>query len=246
MLDTPVLFLIFNRPDTTEKVFNAIKQAKPKQLFISADGPRQEKPGEFEKCQAARKIVEQVDWDCDLQVLFRDNNLGCKKAVSSGINWFFEQVDEGIILEDDCLPDQSFFGFCQELLKYYRNNPKIMHISGNNFQFGRKRGNASYYFSIYNHIWGWATWKRAWQYYDVTMADFEEFKKTNQIEKITRNKDEQAYWMYFFEKVWRNEIDTWDYQNVYSMWKKQGLAILPNVNLVSNIGFTKDATHTNP
>lgn len=139
MLETPILLLIFNRPDTTQEVFDAIKQAKPKRLFIAADGPRGEKPGEFEKCQAARKIVEQVDWECDFQGLFRENNLGCKKAVSSSISWFFDKVDEGIILEDDCLPDPSFFQFCEELLKHYRNNPKIMHISGNNFQCGRKR-----------------------------------------------------------------------------------------------------------
>ena len=140
MLKTPVLFLIFNRPDVTQRVFEAIRKAKPPRLYVAADGPRIGKEGEEENCTLTRKIIEQVDWDCEVKKLFREKNLGCKIAVSSAIDWFFENEEEGIILEDDCLPDQSFFPFCGELLAYYRTNDKVMHLSGDNFQFGKKRG----------------------------------------------------------------------------------------------------------
>lgn len=243
-LITPVLFMIFNRPDTTQKVFDAIKQAKPKQLFVAADGPREDKEGEKEKCEQAREIIEQVAWDCEVKKLFRDNNLGCKIAVSSAIDWFFENVEEGIILEDDCLPNQSFFWFCQEMLKYYRNDTRIMHISGDNFQFGRKRGEGSYYFSKYAHVWGWATWKRAWKHYDVDMKNFIKFKIENQIENIFKINQQKKYWMKIFQLVYDGKIDTWDYIWVFFCFINNGLCIMPNKNLVSNIGFSEDALHT--
>lgn len=243
-LTTPVLFMIFNRPDTTQKVFYAIRQAKPRQLFVAADGPRPDKKGEMEKCQKARQIATSVDWDCKVKTLFRDKNLGCKIAVSSAIDWFFENVEEGIILEDDCLPSQSFFWFCQELLEYYRDDTRIMHISGNNFQFGRKIGNASYYFSKFGLIWGWATWKRAWRYYDVKMKTFSQFKDEDQIRNIFYDKKMQNYYMKIFDKAYKGEIDTWDYQWLYSRLINRGISIHPNINLVQNIGFGIDASHT--
>jgi len=204
---TPVLFLIFNRPNTTQKVFNAIRQAKPKQLFVAADGPRKGKEGEKEKYEQAREIIEQVDWNCEVRTLFREKNLGCKIAASSAIDWFFENVDEGIILEDDCLPSQSFFRFCQELLEYYRDDTRIMMISGNNFQFGKVRGEGSYYFSKYAHVWGWATWRRAWKHYDVNMKNFEDFLKSNQIINIFKIKQQQKYWMKILQLVYDYKID---------------------------------------
>ena len=243
-LVTPVLFLIFNRPDTTQKVFNAIRQAKPKQLFVAADGPRSDREGELEKCQKAREIATSVDWNCEVKTLFRDKNLGCKIAVSSAIDWFFENVEEGIILEDDCLPSQSFFWFCQELLKYYRNDTRVIHISGNNFQFGQKRGEGTYYFSKYAHIWGWATWKRAWKYFDVSMKSFKKFKTGNQIENIFKINQQKKYWMRIFQKVYHNKIDTWDYQWAYTCFINNGFCIIPNDNLVSNIGFGENSVHT--
>lgn len=243
-LTTPVLFLIFNRPDTTQKVFNAIKQAKPKQLFAAADGPREDKEGEKEKCEQARKIIEQVDWDCEVKTLFRDKNVGCKIAVSSAIDWFFENVKEGIILEDDCLPSQSFFWFCQELLEHYRDDARIMTISGDNFQFDRKRGDGSYYFSKYPHIWGWATWRRAWNHYGVNMKNFEEFKEEAQINNVFNIKQQQKYWTKIFQIVYEGKIDSWGYQWAYSCFINNGLCVMPNVNLVSNIGFGKEASHT--
>jgi hypothetical protein len=175
--NTPVLFLIFNRPNTTEQVFEAIAKAKPRCLFVAADGPRTDKEGEAEKCQAVRDIIKRVDWDCEVKTLFREQNLGCKEAVSSAITWFFEQVEEGIILEDDCLPSDSFFSFCAELLEKYRDDKRIMMISGDNFQDGIQRGDASYYFSSVPWIWGWATWRRAWRLYDREMQTFPSFVK---------------------------------------------------------------------
>jgi len=243
-LVTPILFLIFNRPDTTQKVFNEIRQAKPRRFFVAADGPRPDKKGEIEKCEQARKVIGQVDWDCEVKTLPRENNLGCKIAVSSAIDWFFENVEEGIILEDDCLPGQSFFWFCQELLEYYRYDTRVMHISGNNFQFSRKRGEGSYYFSKYPHIWGWATWKRAWKHSDVNMSNFEKFKTENQINNIFQIKQQQKYWMKIFQRVYDNKINTWDYQWTHTCFINNGLCITPNYNLVSNIGFNRDSLHT--
>ena len=168
-LTTPVAFLIFNRPDTTARVFEAIRQAKPPKLLVVADGPRPDRPDDVEKCKAARAIIDRVDWACEVLTNYSDLNLGCGKRPATGITWVFEQVEEAIIFEDDCLPHPSFFRFCEELLNYYRHDERIMVISGNNFQFGRNRTDDSYYFSRYNHIWGWASWRRAWEYFDYDL-----------------------------------------------------------------------------
>ena len=189
-------------------------------------------------------ILDMIDWDCEVKTLFRENNLGCKVAVSSAIDWFFEQVEEGIILEDDCLPDQSFFGYCEELLEKYRDDERIMMISGDNFQDGIKRGDGSYYFSKSIHIWGWATWKRAWKKYDANIKTFPLFKKQNRISSIVDGKTNQLAWLANFEAVFEKRLDTWDYQWTYAIWANGGLGILPNINLISNIGFRIDATHT--
>jgi hypothetical protein len=244
MFNTPVLFLVFNRPDTTRVVFDRIRKIQPKYLFVAADGPRKNKPDDIIKCKAARKIIDEVDWDCELKTLFRESNLGCKIAVSSAIDWFFENVEEGIILEDDCLPDLSFFGFCELLLEKYRNDKRIMHIGGANFQDGKIRGDGSYYFSKISHVWGWATWKRAWDKYNVNIPDFQEFVNQNTIAKAYPHKDMQKFFLKNFEMVFRNERDTWDYQWVYTLVVNNGLSIIPNKNLISNIGFDSDATHT--
>ena len=243
-LATPILLIIFNRPDTTEKVFNAIKKIKPKKLFVSADGPRENKPGEKEKCQDARKIIDRVDWRCEVYKKYSAVNLGCKIAVSSGLNWFFKNVEQGIILEDDCLPAQSFFKFCEELLEKYKNNEKIMMISGDNFQNSRQRGDGSYYFSKFSHIWGWATWRRAWEHYSVNMEGYPKFKQDKKINAIWSKEYIRKYWLDTFDQAYENKIDTWDYQWAFSIWKMDGLCVIPNYNLISNIGFRDDATHT--
>jgi len=241
---TPVLLLIFNRPETTREVFEKIKELKPKYLFISADGPRGEIKNDFETCRETREIVSSVDWKCEIKTRFNDNNLGCKIGVSSGITWFFEHVNEGIILEDDCVPDISFFYFCKELLERYRNDNRIMHISGTNFQDGIIRGDGSYYFSRYVYVWGWATWKRAWELYDVKIQNYNKFIEQDIIKNIFPNKREQLFLHKNFSQVYTNKKMTWDYQWHYTNIINNGLSIVPNKNLVSNIGFGQEATHT--
>lgn len=236
MLETPILFLIFNRPDVTFLVFEKIKQIKPKYLFIAADGPRKTVPGEIEMCEKTRSVVAEIDWNCEVKTLFREDNLGCGLGVSSAISWFFEHVEQGIILEDDCLPDMSFFSFCEKLLDYYKNDESVMHISGDNFQLGKKIGKGSYYFSAYTHIWGWATWKRVWNQYDFNMTDLDAF--------LADNKKISDYWINVLTATKEKKIDTWDYQYNYLLLKKKGKAILPNINLIKNIGFNAAATHT--
>ncbi|MFZ4799531.1 MAG: nucleotide-diphospho-sugar transferase [Bacteroidia bacterium] len=243
--ETPILFLIFNRPDTTVRIFEEIRKRKPKYLFVAADGARTTKTGEAELCLQTRDIIKQVDWDCDVKTLFREQNLGCGKAVSSAITWFFENVEQGIILEDDCLPHPDFFNYCEELLNKYKENEQVMLISGDNFQNGTKRGEASYYFSAYPHIWGWATWQRSWNKYDFTLENYssKEFKVI--LKEYFRLWTEQQFWLNKFLLIKKQAINTWDYQFTFTIWENKGLAILPNVNLVSNIGFTDNSTHTN-
>jgi hypothetical protein len=237
MFNTPILYLIFNRPDLVEVTFSAISSIKPKKLFIAADGPRLDNHLDASKCIVTRQyILSKIDWDCEVQTLFRDENLGCGKAVSYSITWFFSHVDEGIILEDDCCADPSFFTFCEDLLDRFRNNNNIFHINGTNHQFGIKRGFSDYYFSIYPHVWGWATWKRAWDQYDFNMRDFELFKKDKIFKKYAQ--------ISLISSVINGDVDTWDIQWVYSVFRNRGLVITPNVNLIKNIGFGENATHT--
>lgn len=243
-LTTPVVFLIFNRPDTTQRVFDAIRLAQPKQLLVIADGPRASRLYEAERCQETRQIIEQVDWDCEVSKNYTDVNLGCKQRVSSGLDWAFSQVEEAIILEDDCLPHPTFFPFCEELLERYRLDQRIMAISGDNFQAGRQRTQDSYYFSRYNHIWGWATWRRAWKFYDVTMAQWPIVRDQQWLNDLLETRQARWYWSDVFQAAYEGKIDTWDYAWTFACWIHRGLTVLPKVNLISNIGFGTEATHT--
>jgi len=243
-LETAVLFLVFNRPDTTKQVFEAIRKAKPPRLYVAADGPRGNKFGEAELVKEVRTIVAEVDWPCKVKMLFREKNLGCKKAVSSAITWFFEQEEQGIILEDDCLPHLDFFFFCENLLNRHFSDEKIFAITGNNFQKGEWRGDASYYFSKYIHVWGWATWRRAWKHYQVDINFWPKWKTSADWKAHTPDKIERRYWQEIFDRCYLKKIDTWDYQLLLSAWYKNALTATPNVNLVKNIGFGMDATHT--
>jgi len=244
MRETAILLLIFNRLETTKKVFSEIRKVKPKKLFIAADGPREEKREEKRKCEEVRKITENINWQCEVKRLYRNKNLGCKRAVSSAIDWFFENVDSGIILEDDCLPNASFFRFCQEMLRKYKEENKIFHIGGDNFQPLRRQHKNSYYFSKYTHIWGWATWRRAWKYYDVNMKSWPEIKRKGSLNKFWKFYWEKQYWKTIFDATYSGKIDTWDYQWLYTAWVNNALSIIPGVNLVRNIGFRSDSTHT--
>lgn len=243
-LTTPVAFLIFNRPDTTRRVFSEIARAKPPVLLVIADGPRAEYPADIDKCAAARAIIELVDWPCQVVTNYADSNMGCKRRVSSGLDWVFNTVDEAIILEDDCLPHPTFFRFCAELLTKYRHDERIMAVSGDNFQFGRRRNHDSYYFSRYNHIWGWASWRRAWQYYDVDLKLWPQVHDGHWLKDLLMDSFVVDYWAQYFQSVYDGQINTWDYQWTFACWIQNGLTILPNVNLISNIGFNAEATHT--
>jgi hypothetical protein len=243
-LNTPILFIAFRRPDTTRRVFEEIRIAKPKRLFIAANAPQTTNPEEIKKVEEVRRIIESVDWDCEVKRLFREKHLNAKTSISSAIDWFFENVDEGIILEDDALPHPTFFKFCEELLEYHRHDERIMVISGDNFQLGRKRTRYSYYFSRYAHIWGWASWRRAWRHYDVGLKLWPEIRDKGWLIDILSDKRAVTFWTNVFESAYRGDIDTWDYQWTFACWIQNGLSILPNANLMSNIGFGINSTHT--
>lgn len=221
----------------------AIRAARPHRLYVAADGPR-DRPGEADRCEAARRVATSVDWPCDLRTLFRDRNLGCRDAVSEAISWFFDNELEGIVLEDDCLPSASFFPYCAELLERYRENERVMCITGNNFQSDMCGYAPSYYFSKYNHVWGWASWRRAWRHYDRDMKSFPAFVRAGRLEGMSRSPGFADSWEKRFKSVYRGKIDTWDYQWLYSCWVRGGVTCTPRVNLVTNIGFGAEATHT--
>lgn len=243
-LNTAVLFLVFNRLDVTKQVFQAIRQAKPPRLYIAADGARKNKDGENEKVQAVREyILKSIDWDCEVKTLFREENLGCKYAVSGAIDWFFEQEEMGVILEDDCLPSQSFFWFCEELLERYKDDMRIGQISGFNSLDGYK-ADFDYIFSKYGPIWGWASWKRAWGFYDVDIKDWPYIKRKKLYQNYVCSKDEQLFRFEIFNDLYKGKIDTWDYQWVFTKLNSSMLSIIPSKNLVCNVGFGNEATHT--
>lgn len=246
-LRTPVLFLVFNRPETTAQVFEAIRQAKPPRLYVAADGPRPNHEVEADLVAQVRKIATEVDWSCEVKTLFRNENLGCKYAVSGGISWFFEQEEQGIILEDDCLPSKSFFWFCEELLERYAKDERIFIISGYNKQQEWHPNHHDYFFSNLGGIWGWATWRRAWVHYDSEMKSLDEFAKLGFFEStlgyklgnLRRNQLVEAK-----KQIKSGKIDTWDYQWGYSRTINKGLACVPSISLIQNIGFNDQATHT--
>jgi hypothetical protein len=242
-LKTPVAFLVFNRTDTTLKVFEEIRLARPSKLYLIADGPREGKVGEKEKCEAVRSIIDKVDWPCEVKRNYSDINLGCKLRVSSGIDWVFQNEEEAIFLEDDCLPHPTFFRFCEELLEMYRNDERVGMISGDNYLFDLNPRKYSYYFSIYPHIWGWASWRRAWKNYDVSIKLWEQLKGTSFLHDLLHNRIAEFYWGIIFRSVSDGKIDTWDYQWVFACWQKKYFSVTATVNLVSNIGFGDEATH---
>lgn len=244
-MKSPVLFLIFNRPETTIRVFEKIRAARPPKLYISADGPRSNRPGELERCEEARKIALGVDWPCEVKTLFRESNLGCKMGVASGIDWFFQNEEEGIILEDDVLPMPSFFTFCDEMLKRYRNDPTIGMITGSNLVSKKLKNDASFFVSHVPLIWGWATWRRAWQNYDVSMKNWPQWSRSDKITKCFQGDQlVTSYWRDALDRVYQNGMDTWDYQWLFACWQAGMYSIIPAQNLTDNLGYGAEATHT--
>lgn len=243
--DAPVLFVVFNRPDTTRQVFAAIRSAQPKRLYVAADGPRKDRETDPEKVAQVREIATAVDWDCDVKTLFRSENVGCGKAVSGAIDWLFQNEEMGIIVEDDCLPHPDFWRFCGDLLQRYRHDERVMGISGMNVPSSQGRTSYSYYFSRHFFVWGWATWARAWRHFDHNMALWPMIKKDGLLENMFIGERRMAnYWKRIFDRVFQGSLDCWDYQWQFACWLQNGLHINTDVNLVSNIGYDNQATHT--
>ncbi len=258
---TPVALIIFNRPNLTQRVLGEIRKIRPTKLLVIADAPRLNRKDDIENCAQARNLIEKIDWDCEVVKNYSPIHLGCGRRPATGIDWVFSLVEEAIILEDDCLPHPTFFPYCQELLKKYSGDQRIMSISGNNFQCGRRRTADSYYFSRYTQTCGWATWKRAWQHYDFDMKLWPEVRKGQWLFDIfgsmqVASYNEQLkfeviggvriaqYWYRMFEAAYHKKIDAWDFQFAFACFLQSGLHILPNINLVSNIGYGPDGTHT--
>lgn len=242
-MKSAVLFLVFNRPETTLKVFDAIRAAKPPRLYVAADGPRAGRAGDDERCNEVRRIATNVTWPCEIRTLFRDANLGCKVAPSSAITWFFEQEEEGIILEDDCLPSRSFFAYCDELLGRYREDERVFLISGYNKQNEWNADRCDYFFSNYGGISGWASWRRAWRHFDIEMTDLAYCIENNLFEYLLGEQQGKAR-RKAMERVKRTNIDAWDYQWGFARHKNNGLACVPAKSLIQNIGYGPGATHT--
>jgi hypothetical protein len=245
LLSTPVVLLIYKRPETTRKVLEVLSKVNPGKLFIIADGASKDSIDEINQVKRTRDLIEKIDWQCDLYKNYSEEHLGLRRRVVSGLNWVFDREENAIILEDDCVPDISFFQFCKELLNHYSDDERIMVISGDNYQKGRRRTPYSFYFSRYNHCWGWATWKRAWEYYDDEISLWPQIRDEGWLRDIFgKNNNVEKYWTRIFNSVYDNEIESWAYRWTYSCWMQSGLTILPNVNLVTNIGFGDQATHT--
>jgi len=240
----PILFMVFNRLDTTKQVFEMIRKTAPQKLYIASDGHRINRENEKEKVEAVREFVlKSIDWNCEVKTLFREQNLGCGKAVSGAITWFFENEEMGIILEDDCLPSLSFFSYCKELLEYYKNDTRVYHIAGNN-PLTYTKTPYSYYFARIQHCWGWASWRRAWSHYSFDIKNLNDFTEKKTINKIFTRDIDRNYWIKIFKKMENHDIDTWDYQWTYNIFYNNGICINPAKNLITNIGFGADATHT--
>ncbi|WP_174769500.1 glycosyltransferase family 2 protein [Persicimonas caeni] len=225
-------------------MLRAIKKVTPSRLYVIGDGPRTSLPGEHARVERTRQLVGDIDWNCEVKTNFAEENLGWRRRASTGIDWAFEHEEELIILEDDCVPDPTFFRFCAELLDRYRHDSRVMAISGDNFQFGRHSTRFSYYFSHFSHCWGWATWRRAWKLYDRDMSLWPEVRDDNWLDQYFETAAACHYWSEIFERVYRGDIDSWAYIWQFTMFVQRGLCILPAHNLVTNIGFGSSATHT--
>lgn len=243
--DTPVLFIGFNRPEQSREVFDALATAAPTRLYVAIDGARADRPGEDRLVAEVRGLFEAVDWDCEVTFLDREENLGCKLAVSGAIDWFFDNEEAGVILEDDCVPDPSFFPFCAELLERYRDDTRVMHIAGYNHRPDYVWDpDYSYFFSEYGYMWGWATWRRAWALYDIELPTFDEIVEKDYLRSALPGRLARRYHLKKIRDAVTGVNDTWDYQWDFVRMSNSGLSIVPHSNLIRNIGFGEDATHT--
>ncbi|MDR1793385.1 MAG: hypothetical protein LBR36_08110 [Bacteroidales bacterium] len=243
MYKIPILFIIFADPNTTARVFERIREIKPTRLYVACDGAREDRENESEKVTKTRAIIEKIDWNCEVYTRFLDKNFGPKYAVSSAITWFFENEEMGVILEHDCLPDISFFPFCEELLVRYKNDDRVGHIGGDCFLPDFVNKKYSYNFSTHAHIWGWAGWRRSWKNYDVNFHFWNDYK--DERDYLFQNFLEKVYFSTFIPDVLNNRKHTWDTQYHFSLKLQNRLSICPTVNLVTNIGLgSPDAANT--
>lgn len=247
VMNEPVLVIAFNRPDLLEQLLQRLREIQPAHLYVAVDGPRPDRPGESAKVEACRELVASVDWPCEVHRLFHDRNHGCGLGVSTAITWFFDHVDRGIILEDDIIPDPSFFGFCTELLDRFEHDDRVFAITGCNFvpPSAQSHPGDAYRFSRVAHIWGWATWRRSWNTYRL---DIQGWRKQLPMARLWRSSGRSVsgslFWAMTFELMARKQVDTWDAQLVFAAMRQDQLIATCNTNLVRNIGFGDDATHT--
>ena len=244
-LTTPVAFFIYKRPDATRRSFKQIKKAEPKTLFIIADGAKN--PDEELAVEETRSILSEIDWDCQVFTNMSDVNLGCKQRFFTGLEWLFSNCEEAIIIEDDIIVSSSFFEYAQELLDYYREDKRVFSISGCNIGFPSKKTNESYSFSNFMNMWGWATWRRAYNSIDFEMKQWSSFRSSDRFERsmlMDRKGKWNKYWTKKFDDVSNGDTDTWDYQWIYSQLLNNGVSLVPSTNMISNIGYGEIATHT--
>jgi hypothetical protein len=242
--DTAVMMIVFNRPEQTRKVFERIREAKPKRLYIAADGVRSDRPDDITSTAQTRAIVDEVDWACEVKTLFRDQNLGCKTAIKTGLDWFFEQEEEGIVLEDDCVPELTFFRYAAELLDKYRHDDRIATIAGTNYLLESQKFESSYYFSKYLFVWGWASWRRVWKDYDFEIKSWPKFRDEGRLHQVFPNNRSLRYWTSIFDRTHDGTLNAYDYQFFFSQLVNHRLSIAPSRNLVRNIGWGMDSTNT--
>jgi len=246
-LQVPVLFLVFNRPEHTRLALDRIRQARPPRLYVHSDGPRPQVNGEAGRVEQVRTIIGQgVDWDCEVKTLYRAENQGLRQGVFGALNWFFEAEPYGIVLEDDCVPDLSFFPFCAELLEYYRDDEQVMHIGGSNLAEATTADlEASYVFTRFSFVWGWAGWRRAWQKMSPDLEGLDTFEQSGKISRLVGDPMARAYMLDKFRVTQRRENNSWAYAWFYSILKNDGLCLVPKVNLVQNTGVGEaGATNT--
>jgi hypothetical protein len=241
-VNTAVAIMAFNRPQTLARVFAVVRAARPARLLLVCDGPRPDRAGEALRCAEVRRILEGVDWPCEVERNYSEVNMGCRARIASGLDWVFARAEEAIILEDDTLPNASFFPYCDELLARYRDDERVQMICGYNLLGRGEASGASYWFSAHPRVWGWASWRRAWRGYDETMAEWPAFKATSGW--TSRTRDERAHWGPFLEGVKNGTVDTWDAQLTLLAWRTGRLSVIPSSNLVNNIGFGPDSTNT--
>ncbi|MEI8309174.1 MAG: glycosyltransferase family 2 protein [Verrucomicrobiota bacterium] len=243
-MTTPVLFLGFNRPDLAARVLERLRGCGTRRLYVALDAPRPDKPEDVELCRSMKSLVDAVDWADEKIVLQREKNLGCGRAVSTAITWFFHHVDRGIILEDDCLPDPTFFSFCGEMLQRYAGDQRVGTVSGTGLIPDGLTPDKSHFFSKYVGIWGWATWRRWWATYDYNLSSLSAEEWTVIVRARSGNAVECRYWLHILDLMLEGKIDTWDFQVQFSAWKGNALHVTSSCNLVENLGFRGDATHT--